>query len=150
DASRFRLLGSGLFEEVTLSLKKGGTRGHVILVVEVVERGTVILNEIFLGTSDATPIWFGLDVGENNFLGHGISVSGAFVAGAQADVPGASSQQAYRLRLWDPDVRGSGVGLGGELAFNRGSEFFRALGPSDASTPADFVALRYRRVGGSA
>src|SRR5262249_34677394 len=54
ETSRFRLLGSGLFEDVRLSLRKGTTRGHVVLVVEVVERGTLILNEIFLGTSEAT------------------------------------------------------------------------------------------------
>src|SRR5262249_52251050 len=61
EASRFRLLGLGLFEDVHLSLRKGAVRGHVVLVVEVVERGTIILNEIFLGTSEATTIWAGLD-----------------------------------------------------------------------------------------
>src|SRR5262249_59254029 len=84
DASRFRLLGLGLFEDVRLSLRKGEIRGHVVLVVEVVERGTIILNEIFLGSSDATTFWAGIDVGENNFLGHGVSVSGARVAGVPA------------------------------------------------------------------
>jgi outer membrane protein assembly factor BamA len=148
DASRFRVLGLGFFEDVRLALRKGTVRGHVVLVVEVVERGTIILNEIFLGSSEATPFWAGLDLGENNFLGHGVSVSGAFVAAARADVPGAVAQEGFRLRLWDPDVRGFRVGLGGELLLSHGSEFFRALGPDDASTPADFVALEYRRVGG--
>jgi outer membrane protein assembly factor BamA len=150
EPSRFRLLGLGLFEDVQLSLKKGSERGHVILVVEVVERGTLILNEIFLGTSEATTIWAGLDVGENNFLGHGISVSAAAVAGSQADVQNATSAQGFRLRLWDPDVRGWGIGLGGEVLYNHGSEFFRSAGASDDANPKLFVASQYRRVGGQA
>ena len=150
DAARFHLLGLGLFEDVHLSLRKGEVRGHVVLVVEVVERGTIILNEIFLGSSDATTVWAGLDVGENNFLGHGISVSGAVVAGSQADIPNATSQQGFRLRLWDPDVRGWNIGLGGKVLLNRGSEFFRSSGASDDANPKLFQAVHYRRVGGQA
>jgi outer membrane protein assembly factor BamA len=150
EASRFRVLGLGFFEDVRLSLRRASARGRVVLVVDVVERGTIILNDLFLGTSDATALWAGLDVGENNFLGHGLSLSGAFVAGTRADVQGAQAQQAYRLRLWDPDVRGVHLGLGGEVLFSSGSEFFRQSGEDDTSTPADFVALKYRRAGGAA
>ena len=150
EASRFHLLGLGLFEDVHLSLRKGAERGHVVLVVEVVERGTLILNEIFLGTSEATTFWGGLDVGENNFLGHGVQLSAAAVAGSQADVDHAIAQQGLRLRLWDPDVRGWGIGLGGEVLYNNGSEFFRKAGASDDANPKLFTASQYRRVGGQA
>jgi outer membrane protein assembly factor BamA len=150
EASRFRVLGLGFFEDVRLSLRRGQARGRVVLVVDVVERNTVILNEIFLGTSEATPIWAGLDAGENNFLGNGVSVSAAFVASARADIANAEAQQAYRLRLWDPDLLGLRFGLGGELLASDGSEFYRALGNDSASDPKDFVALQYRRVGGAA
>jgi outer membrane protein assembly factor BamA len=148
EASRFRVLGLGFFEEVRLSLARGSTRGHVVLVVDVVERGTFILNDVFLGVSSATS-WAGLDMGENNFLGHGVSVSGAFVLSTRADaVPGSVFQQAYRLRLWDPSVHGSRVAFGGEVLYTRGGEFYRASGPASEDQPADFVAMPYRRVGG--
>src|SRR5262249_44569182 len=135
-------------EDVRLSLHRAQSRGRVVLVVDVSERGTIIINELFLGSSEATPVWAGFDIGENNFLGHGIALSTGFVVGAQADVPGAQTQQAYRVRIWDPDLRGTGVGLGGELLLGRGSDFFRAQGADSSSRPADFVALGYRRVGG--
>src|SRR5262249_25563209 len=146
EASRFRVLGTGFFEDVRLSLERGRARGRVVLVVEVVERGTIILNELFLGSSDATAAWAGLDIGENNFLGHGVSLSGALGAGAKAGVPGGEAPEAFRLGLWDPDLLGFRFGVGGELLLLSGSEFFHALGPDDASRPSDFVALRYQRI----
>src|SRR5262249_33769114 len=94
EASRFRLLGTGFCEDVRLALRRAQSRGRVVLVVDVSERGTIIINELFLGSSEATPVWAGFDIGENNFLGHGIALSTGFVVGAQADVPGAQTQQA--------------------------------------------------------
>ena len=44
----------------------------VVLMVDVEERGTVILNALYLGTSEATLLWGGLDVSETNFLGRGM------------------------------------------------------------------------------
>src|SRR5215831_6428851 len=57
EASRFRVFGTGFFEDVRLSLRRGSVRGRVVLVVDVVERGTIIINELFLGTSEATALW---------------------------------------------------------------------------------------------
>src|SRR5690606_12272919 len=49
--TRYRLLGTGFFKDVTLSLERGSRRGHVILVVSVVERNTLVLNDLWMGLS---------------------------------------------------------------------------------------------------
>src|SRR6202042_1932513 len=46
--TRFRLLGTGFFRDVQLSLRRGSARGNAILVVTVVERNTVIVNDLWL------------------------------------------------------------------------------------------------------
>src|SRR5690606_19617037 len=46
---RYRLLGTGYFRDVQLSLTKGSHPGYVVLVVEVVERNTVVVNDVWMG-----------------------------------------------------------------------------------------------------
>src|SRR5215467_6608339 len=62
-ASRFRVLALGFFRDVQLALAKGSRRGAVVLTVRVVERESLILNRLDLGTSELTDVWFGLDIG---------------------------------------------------------------------------------------
>src|SRR5205823_5951738 len=104
--SRFRVLGLGYFADVQLRLDKGSERGKVVLTVEVVERGTFILNRVWFGNSEATPVWLGIDLGDQNVFGTGIGVSGAFVWADRADLSGARDQYALRLRYDDPSVLG--------------------------------------------
>ena len=54
ERARLRLLALGYFLDARLSMIKGERRGGAVLVIEVEERGTIILNAIHLGTSDAT------------------------------------------------------------------------------------------------
>jgi len=149
ELSRFRVLSLGYFSDVRLKLEKGSQRGRVILVVEVVERGTIILTEVFLGTSEATTAWGGLGVAENNFLGRGISVEGAFVLGSDPSVERGAVQQSYRLRAGTKLLGSAALSVGGSFLYLDGSEFFRQSGPESTSDPADFLSIRYRRVGGS-
>ena len=146
--SRFRVLALGYFSDVALRLDRGSTRGKVILVVDVYERGTITLSRIFLGTSEATPIWMGLDGGDANFWGTGLNLSAAFVWAAQADVAGADAQRAGRLRLADPSLFGTPFGAHGVLLYDDASEPVRVTGDPDDFDPAHFVAFPYRRVGG--
>src|SRR5688500_7023246 len=44
ELARYRLLGTGFFRDVQFSLRKGSERGRVVLVVEVVERNTIVIN----------------------------------------------------------------------------------------------------------
>lgn len=147
-AARLRLLALGYFLDVQLSLAKGPRRGTAILEVRVEERGTIILNGLFLGTSEATALWGGLDMAETNFLGRGILLSGGFVHSTQPTVPGAEPGQAYRLQLGAPVPDLEGPWLSASFLYSQGSEFFRAFGDPGEVDPLDHVAVNTRRIGG--
>jgi outer membrane protein insertion porin family len=149
DLSRFRLLSLGFFSDVRLKLERGSSRGRAILVVEVKERGTIILNEIFLGNSEATTAWGGLGLAENNFLGSGFSVEGAFVLGADPEVERGNLQQSYRLQVRSRQLGRSPFSLSTSLMYLNGCDFFRRSGSEGSSDPKDYLSIRYRRFGGS-
>lgn len=150
DASRYSVLALGFFSEVSLRLKKGSKRGRVILVVDVVERGTILLSDIFLGFSRATDAWGGIGLAEKNFLGKGIALEGAFVLGADPDVERGSIQQGYWARASAPNLAGGPIEANASFLFVDGNEFFRKSGPDDSSDPDNFLSIRYRRIGGTA
>ena len=149
ELSRYRVLSLGFFSAVHLELKKGSSRGKVILVVNVVERGTIILSDIFFGSSEATVIWGGLGLSENNFLGRGINVTGAFVIGSNPDVESGEVQHAYRLQVGTNRLGGGTLSLSGAFTYLDGSDFFRKSGLESSSSPSDYLSLRYRRIGGT-
>ena len=124
-------------------------RGGVVLVVEVEERGTIVINELFPSTSAATAFWGGADCRRPISSGAGST----WAAGS-----------SHRRRRWCRGPRAAWVcgcarrshpsavptasacrppGL-----YNDGSEFFRVAGADDDSNPADFVASRVKRAGG--
>jgi outer membrane protein assembly factor BamA len=147
ELARLRLLALGYFLDARLSMIKGERRGSAVLVIEVEERGTIILNAIHLGTSDATTLWGGLDVSERNLLGRGLSLGAGFVSSTRPRVAGSEPGLAFSLRMAGPP-RLHGLLLSGSAIFSQGSEFFRASGAADQPNPSDFVALNVRRVGG--
>ena len=149
DVSRYRLLSLGYFSDVRLKLEKGSSRGKVILVVEVVERGTIILTDLFLGTSEATKAWGGIGVAETNFLGRGVTLDGAFVLSTPPEVATGKIQESYRLRAGTRRLGKLPLSLSGSFTFLDGNDFFRQAGPQSSSDPKDFVSLRYRRIGGT-
>src|SRR5213075_886190 len=53
--ARFKVLALGFFRDVTLAMNKGSQRGSVILEVRVIERGTVVLNRLWFGTTSVSP-----------------------------------------------------------------------------------------------
>jgi outer membrane protein insertion porin family len=134
EASRLRLLGTGYFGSVDLRLERGSRRGRVLLVVEVTERNTLILDHLFLGRSDAVPFFGGLGVEDRNFLGRGVAVGGGFVA--------ARDRRALTLRTFVPDLSDTPLQLSGSLVHVEGVE---QLDPGDPATGV----LRYRRTGGT-
>ncbi|HEV8246092.1 MAG TPA: BamA/TamA family outer membrane protein, partial [Polyangiaceae bacterium] len=157
ELARFRLLGTGFFRSVEFSLKKGAKRGFVILVIDVVERPTVVINDISLGLSaDADPqgekrpltAYAGLDVAETNLAGTGITL------GAAAAV--AQNQYALRVRFLDPAFLGGSWMVGGTLLYNDAQDFFGNarvyLGPYNSNGPTqrvDYAVASYTRFGGA-
>ena len=148
--ARFRVLALGFFRDVNLSMRKGSERGQVILEVRVVERGTVVLNRLWFGTSNVSPYWVGADVGERNLLGLGIGVGFGFIFGAHGDVGGSRNQWATELRASDPSLLGSRWGLAVAATLVHGSEVYRVAGDPQDVAAADLRAFPYRRFGGRA
>jgi outer membrane protein insertion porin family len=149
EAVRYRLLALGYFLDVRLSVTRGARRGGVILVVDVEERGTIVINELFPSTSAATAFWGGADVSETNFLGRGINLGGGFVASTTPVVPSAHAGVGVRLRGVVPPIGGPyGLSLSATGLYNDGSEFYRVMGDADDANPQNFVASRVKRAGG--
>jgi outer membrane protein insertion porin family len=138
EISRLRLLATGFFRDVTTRLERSATRNHVVVVFRITESVPVPLVEgIYLGFSQVTPIFAGLSLVDNNFMGKGITVGLGGVVSPR--------QQGFRLRIVEPSILRSSVGLRARLVFNNGLEPI-ALGSS--ATAGGTVA--YRRAGGSA
>lgn len=148
EAARIRLLSLGFFLDVRLALGKGSGRGEAVLFVDVEERGTVILNALYLGSSAATAFWGGLDLAENNLLGKGISLGTGFVASSRPNVAEADRNLGARVRALVPPLGGTGLMISGTGLLVSGSEYFRVAGPDSSAAPEQFVASRTKRVGG--
>lgn len=148
--ARLRLLALGFFLDVHLSLVKGAERGQASLVVEVEERGTIILDALYLGTSQATALWGGLAATERNLLGRGLSLGGGFVGSTRPQVAGAEPGFAGALHMAGPPAFFSGrLALQASFNVSRGSEFMRASGDDASADPANFRAANLRRLGGT-
>lgn len=153
ELTRFRLLGTGFFSDVQLSLTKGARRGLVVLNVDVIERNTIVVNDVWLGLSaDARPdgasrpltAYGGADVAETNFLGTGISLGGALAV--------ADRQQAYRVRFVDPSFLRSAWVVSATLLHNQARDFFGTSGVKFDPQPGesqdtDFAVATYSRTG---
>lgn len=151
--TRFRLLGTGFFRDVQLSLRRGSQRGLVVLVVDVVERNTIVVNDLWLGLSaDAEPngrarpltAFGGLDVSEQNLAGTGVALGGAIAL--------ADRQLALRTRFSDQSFLKSSWTAEAQLLYNNAKDFF---GNRDAlvddptqKVTQDFAVVSYQRFGG--
>lgn len=155
ELARYRLLGTGFFSNVSLSLKKGDRRGAVVLVVDVVERNTIVINELWMGLAadadregKARPLtaYGGVDVAETNLAGTGISL-GAAIGVAQ-------DQLALRTRFLDPAFLGTAWMTSATLLYNDARDFFGnrdVLYVDEQATDRvnDYAVVRYKRFGGS-
>ena len=137
ELSRIRLLALGYFKDVHMSLEKGSERGRVKLVVEVDERNTIIIDDLFGGFSNTNPFWGGIGVSDINFLGRGLVLSGAFVA--------SEHQQGYRLGAFWPSIFNTNLQAGVEALVSLGEE--RALAERVGNCDRD-QNLEYLRAGG--
>jgi hypothetical protein len=145
--ARFKVLALGFFRDVTLAVHKGSQRGQVIVEVHVIERGTLVLNRLWFGTTTPSPWWIGADVGERNLLGLGIAVGGGAIFARHGEVPGARDQYAAELRVSNASVRGTAWGVSAAATLVHGSEPYRVSGAAgDASAKAQ-RAFSYRRFG---
>jgi len=153
---RYRLLGTGFFSSVQLSLRRGSRRGAVVLVVEVAERNTLVVSDLWMGLSadadtrgNARPLtaYGGLDVAETNLAGTGITLGVAMGV--------AQEQLALRMRYFDPSFLGSSWMTSATLLHNDARDFYGNRDvlyddPANATERVqDYAVVRYKRFGGS-
>lgn len=151
--TRFRLLGTGFFRDVQLSLRRGTKRGFVILQVDVVERNTIVVNDLWLGlATDAEPdgkarpltAYGGIDVSETNLAGTGVALGGAIAL--------ADRQLALRTRISDPDFLRSSWTAEAQLLYNNAKDFFGnrdvLVDDPEQLVAQDYAVVSYQRFGG--
>ncbi|HSM92220.1 MAG TPA: BamA/TamA family outer membrane protein [Anaeromyxobacteraceae bacterium] len=152
--SRLRLLQLGWFSQVEARVERGSARGLVVLVFEVVERNTIIVTDLVLGTTDPQPLYGGLGLAEQNFLGRGFALGGAFVyGGAPLGRPADPDRFALRGSFFAPDlpIRGLGRLVAGAGAWALRGEELACARPGCDPFAEDFSRaprVRYRRTGG--
>ncbi|MCA9655827.1 MAG: BamA/TamA family outer membrane protein [Myxococcales bacterium] len=146
---RDRLRATGYFKRVTLRVEPlEDDPDRVELVVEVVERSTVSISDIYLGGSALTPFRGGIALAERNFLGRGVLLGGALIWGTQPRVGKSRRQQAYKAFAEAPRLRGVPVGILVSSWFISASEPYRVEGAEDDPDPSLFKTFEYDRIGG--
>jgi outer membrane protein assembly factor BamA len=153
ELTRFRLLGTGFFRDVQLSLRRGTRRGYVVLVVNVVERNTIVVNDVWLGVStDALPngssrpltAYGGIDISETNLAGTGVTLGGAVAV--------ADRQIGLRTRFADPQFLGTSWTAEAVLLYNSARDFFGnhdvLVDDPTQQTSQDYALVTYHRFGG--
>ncbi|MBI4699804.1 MAG: BamA/TamA family outer membrane protein [Deltaproteobacteria bacterium] len=156
ELTRYRLLGTGFFSSVRLSLRKGSERGRAVLVVDVVERNTLVVENVWMGVAadedtdgNAKPLspYLGLSLAETNLAGTGITLG--------AGVGLAADQWALRTRFADPDIGQSGWVATASLQYIDARDFLGAKQVSFESPElelrkvTDYAVVGYKRFGGS-
>lgn len=155
ELTRFRLLGTGFFREVEFSLRKGSHPGLVVLHISLVERNTIVINNLSMGLSKdadtqgagrALTAYAGLDIAETNLGGTGMTL-GAAAAFAQ-------EQLALRVRYLDPAFLGGSWMTTSTLLYTDAQDYFgnadvRWSDPGNLSSARDYAVARYQRFGGS-
>lgn len=154
ELTRYRLLGTGFFATVQLSLRRGAQRGSVVLVIDVVERNTLVVQNLWFGIAadedtagHAKPLsaFVGLQVAETNLAGTGIALG--------AGVGLAADQLALRAHVYDPAFAGtSWSGLlsvlyadARDFFGNRSVKFESPL--LDQKEVTDYAVVAYKRFG---
>lgn len=130
---RFRLMGTGFFNDVRLSLERGSRRGWVVLVVAVDERNTLLIERVVAGLSrvvqnsatrnDPARPYAGLGIEERNLLGLGIALGAAAVASVNVGT-GRLLQYGFDLHYYDPSFLSGSHGLSARFFHNHAREFF--------------------------
>lgn len=155
--SRLKLLQLGWFSKVETRVERGSERGLVVLVVDVVERNTLLVTDLILGSTPPQQLYGGFGLSQQNFLGRGLGLSGAFVyGGSPTGRPADPDRFAVRGSFFAPDVQAPGLRhglvLGTTFFFARGEEF--ACGDPDCdafrSSYGSAPVVRYQRAAGEA
>ncbi len=152
---RYRLLSTGFFGRVEVHLERGALRGGVVMVVEVAERNTFVVENLWVGIAadegddgrvEPVSPFLGLRLAERNLLGTGTTVGGGAAI--------ADEQISIEASFADPTFVGSDWAGYASLLFVDGRDFF---GARDVAYEAPFsvdhrlenyAVVPFRRIGG--
>ncbi len=125
-ATEWRLMGTGWFDSVDIRLERGAERGYVVMVVEVRERNTVVIEQLVAGLAEGVKQttdrgrslfpWLGFKITETNLAGLGIRLSGTALL--------SEFQQGGRVDLAYPKLIKSEYGIRFATYFLNGREFY--------------------------
>jgi len=153
--SRLRLLQLGWYSRVEVRVERGSQRGLVVLVFALAERNTLVVSDLVVGHTAPQPFYGGLGLSEQNFLGEGLGLSGAFVyGGAPLERAADPDRFSARAAFFAPDIPIGGsmprLVAGASLLWLRGEEL-TCPDPSCRDYRGRFGSaprLRYSRLGG--
>ena len=157
-ATQWRLMGTGWFDDVDIRLERGAEPGYVMLVVDVRERNTVVIEQLVAGLSKGVASttdrgreifpWLGFKVTETNLAGLGIRLSGTALL--------SEFQQGGRIDFRYPKLIKNEYGIRFGTYFLNGREFYGnqplvsepcGLPACPGSSIVDNAVVRYRRGG---
>jgi outer membrane protein assembly factor BamA len=156
ELTRYRLLGTSLFSKVELSLRRGTKRGSAVLVIDVEERNTLVVQELGMGIAadedtvgNAKPIsaYLGVQAAETNLAGTGITLGAGLAL--------AADQLALRTTFLDPTFAGTEWSASAAVLYTNGLDFFGSRSVAFESpgleqrNVTDYAVVAYQRFGGT-
>src|SRR5262249_27597292 len=125
-----------------------GSTEQVVLTIQLHERSSIAVEELYLGSSRMTPFHGGIAVSERNFLGRGVHIGGAIVWGTLPKIDESRRQQAYKIFAEIPRPGNAPLGVRASAWVISGAEPYRVAGRADDPNPSNFRAADVGRVGG--
>jgi outer membrane protein insertion porin family len=150
-----RLAATGYFDQVAIRLvpiaepaaAREGNRAW--LVVELHERGSLVVRRLDAAGSLLTPFAGGFDIAERNLAGSRVHLGGGFVVGTPArEVPNTRRQHAYEIYTEIPVIAGSPLGVAASAYAILANEPYRIRGEYYDPDPGNFDTVPYSRFGG--
>lgn len=145
-----RLAATGYFDQVAIRLVPVSHRkDQASLVIDLHERGSLVVNEIHAANSELTPFAGGFNLMERNLGGTSVHLGAAFVVGTPArGVPDSRRQHAYKIYTELPTFAGTPVGAAASAYAILANEPYRVAGQDYDADPSNFDTVRYSRYGG--
>jgi outer membrane protein insertion porin family len=145
-----RLAATGYFDQVAIRLVPVSHRtDQASLVVDIHERGSLVVNDIHAAGSLLTPFAGGFDIMERNLAGTSVHLGAAFVVGTPAQgVPDTRRQHAYKVYTELPAFAGTPIGAAASAYAILANEPYRISGHDWDADPFHFDTVPYSRYGG--
>lgn len=126
ESIEWRLRGTGWFSQVSVHLERGQRRGWVVLVVDVEERNTIVVEQLTFGFSEGLNATLDLDVDRHFYAGATIAETNLLGTGARLALSGLGSRRArgFLLEYEDPRLFPRRMALRASFFYNNAREYF--------------------------